>query len=157
MKKLPIYDILKREHEEVTELFAQLHEAKGAKATDLLIQIKLKLVPHSRAEEAVFYSRLLKEKLTGEKVREALEEHKQVDVLLTELEALPTRDANWSAKAHVLADMVGHHVDEEEGEMFPLVRQILSEKEALRVGEEFEEERDRVRQELMRPEQRGAA
>lgn len=153
MKTQPIYEILKREHEEVAEILRRLARARGAEASELLTELKLKLVPHSRSEEAVFYSRLLEERATERKARESLEEHRQVDVLLDELEELPVRDESWSAKAHVLAEMIGRHVDEEEGELFPLARQILDAREAVRIAEQFEGERERVREELTRAEE----
>ncbi|MBZ5708626.1 hemerythrin domain-containing protein [Nannocystis pusilla] len=156
MNKPQIYEILKLEHDEVGELFHQLEEAKGSEAGELLNQIRLKLVPHSRAEEAVFYSRLLEEKTTGDKIRESLEEHRQVDLLLEELDAATTRDADWAAKARVLADMVGHHVDEEEGELFPLAQQVLGAKEAQQLARQYEAERDQIVQSML-GEERGAA
>ena len=156
MNKPQIYEILKREHEEVAELFHELEQAKGKGAGQLLTQIRNKLVPHSRAEESVFYSRLLNEKATGDKIRESLEEHRQVDLLLDELDGTTNRDADWAAKARVLADMVGHHVDEEEGELFPLAQQILGAREAQQLAAQYEAERDQVMQSLL-GEERGAA
>jgi len=156
VNKPQIYEILKREHEEVAELFHELEQAKGKGAGQLLTQIRNKLVPHSRAEESVFYSRLLNEKATGDKIRESLEEHRQVDLLLDELDGTTNRDADWAAKARVLADMVGHHVDEEEGELFPLAQQILGAREAQQLAAQYEAERDQVMQSLL-GEERGAA
>lgn len=144
--QIQIYDILKREHEEVNELLHQLKEAKGNAAEKLFAEIQLKLVPHSRGEETTVYSRLLNEKTASEKIRVSLEEHRQVDVLLEELTEMSPRDEEWSAKVHVLADMVGHHVDEEEGELFPMARAVLSDREAAQIAEEYEQARDEAMQ-----------
>ncbi|PCC67175.1 Hemerythrin HHE cation binding domain-containing protein [Nannocystis exedens] len=146
--KPQIYDILKREHEEVDELLHQLKEAKGNGAQKLFAEVRLKLVPHSRGEETAVYPRLLAAKNASEKTRVSLEEHRQVDVLLEELAGMSPRDDEWTAKVHVLADMVGHHVDEEEGELFPLARAALSDREAAQITEEYERARDEAAQSM---------
>ena len=42
------------------------------------------------------------------------------------------------AKLTVMKDNVEHHVEEEEGEMFPQVRQLFSREELDKLGEELE-------------------
>nr|WP_276599764.1 hemerythrin domain-containing protein [Nannocystis sp. SCPEA4] len=157
VSKPQIYDVLKREHEEVGELFHRLEEAKGLIAHQLFVRLKLKLVPHARAEEAIVYPRLLKADATVEQVLESLEEHKQVDNLIAELDALSPRDERWAPKMKVLADMVGHHVDEEEGELFPRARQILSDREAVELADAYARERDAFIDDMQRADHRGAA
>lgn len=157
MPKPQIYDILHREHEEVSELFHELEEAKGAKALELFTRLKIKLVPHARAEEAVLYPRLLDESNTEDETREGIEEHKQVDHLIAEIDAIGPDHEAWTPKIKVLADMVGHHVDEEEGEMFPLAREVVSDREAEKLAEEYERERDSFVQDLERTAQEDAA
>jgi hemerythrin superfamily protein len=156
MHRPEIYELLIREHEELGELFHELLAAKGKLAAGLLARVRLKLVPHSRAEEAVLYLRLQDDERTAEKVRVSLAEHKQVEALLDELLATSPRDDNWAARARVLADMVGRHVDEEEGELFPLAKRVLDPQEAQRLAAAFETERDRVWEYIL-GEQRGAA
>ncbi|WP_338088906.1 hemerythrin domain-containing protein [Nannocystis pusilla] len=106
-------------------------------------------MPHSRGEESTVYSRLLNEKSASEKIRVSIEEHRQVDVLLEELADMSPRDEEWSAKVHVLADMVGHHVDEEEGELFPMARAVLSAREAAQIAAEYEQARDEAMQAMI--------
>ncbi|MFZ6178153.1 hemerythrin domain-containing protein [Nannocystis pusilla] len=157
MAKPQIYDVLHREHEEVSELFHQLEEAKGAEALELFARLKQKLVPHARAEEAVVYPRFLEEQNAADTTREGIEEHKQVDNLIAELDAMtPDNDGVWKAKIKVLADMVGHHVDEEEGELFPLAKQVVSDREAEQLAEEYARERDSFVEDI-RADQRDAA
>lgn len=157
MTKRTIYDILKREHEEVSELFHELEEAEGAEALALYSQLKLKLVPHAKAEEAVVYPRFLQESQAVDITREGIEEHKQVDHLLAELDGTSTDAENWTAKLKVLADMVGHHVDEEELQMFPLAQQSLSERDAAQLADAYERERDAWIEHMKAAEQRRTA
>lgn len=146
----PIFDLLKRDHDEVSELLHELESAGSRKAQELLGEITRKITAHSRAEESVFYGHLLHNERTRAKILEALEEHKLVDTLLLELDRLQTKDEKFKAKVGVLRDNVGHHVDEEEGELFPLARQIISEEEAVELGQQFLAERERHLRDLSR-------
>jgi len=59
-------------------------------------------------------------------VLEGYEEHAVVKQLLSELDELSKDDETWGAKLKVLQENVEHHVEEEEGEMFPSARKVLS-------------------------------
>ena len=45
-----------------------------------------------------------------------------VDSIMGELERLPVDDETWGAKAKVMIENLRHHIEEEEGEMFPTAR-----------------------------------
>lgn len=143
MKDQPIYDLLKRDHEKVTELLHRAKEARGDEARERLAEITREVTAHARAEEAVFYGHLLHNERTRAKILEGLEEHRLVDALLAELATMQPRDERWPARLDLLADNLGHHIDEEEGELFPLARQILSDREAVEFGRRFAAERER--------------
>ena len=52
-------------------------------------------------------------------MNEAVEEHHLVHVLIKELKKLKPKDGVFQAKFKVLGELVKHHIEEEEGEMFP--------------------------------------
>ena len=147
-KSTPIFDLLKKDHDEVSELLHELEEAGVRKAADLLIEISRKLTAHSRAEESVFYGHLLHNERTRSRILEALEEHKQVDTLLLELDRLQPRDEKFKAKAGVLRENVGHHVDEEEGELFELCQPLFSQREVQDLQRAFLAAKEEQRQAL---------
>ncbi len=81
------------------------------------------LKSHSDAEEKIVYKNSMK--LSGRelhiKVSEGYVEHKIANDLMKKLDKI--EDAmEWSAHANVLAEIVEHHLDEEEEELLPLVR-----------------------------------
>ncbi|MDC0721511.1 hemerythrin domain-containing protein [Nannocystis bainbridge] len=156
MQSPEIYELLAREHEEIVELLHHLAPARGRIAADLLMRIRLKLVPHARAEEAVLYRRLAEDPRTAAQARDSAGEHGQVDALLDEMAAMVPRGDAWAARARVLADLVGRHVEDEQRQLFPLARRVLDPQEAQRLGAAFETERDRVWASIL-GEQRGAA
>ncbi|MFC9872736.1 hemerythrin domain-containing protein [Nocardia salmonicida] len=67
-------------------------------------------------------------------ILESYEEHHVADVLVMELAAMKPRDERFTAKATVLIENVDHHIDEEEEEWFPKVREKLGRKQLQEIG-----------------------
>jgi hemerythrin superfamily protein len=126
--------MLKDDHKAVKALFRKL------KGHDLSVVPKIceELTIHAEIEEQVFYPaiRPLVEELD---VNEAYEEHHVVKLLIGELEAMSAEDENYEAKAVVLMEMVEHHVEEEEGELFPEVREAMSRSDLQDLGMQMED------------------
>ena len=70
-----------------------------------------------------------------DEVLEAVEEHHVVKLLIAELRELDASDETYKAKATVLMENVRHHIEEEEGEMFPAVRSALGRKRLQEIGD----------------------
>ena len=119
--------LLVADHNRVKGLFARYkkaHEAGHTKeAAALADKIIEELRVHTTIEEEVFYPAVhdMSEKL-ADAVDEGVEEHHVVKILLDEIEGLTPGSDEWSAKMTVVMESVEHHVEEEEGEMFPKVR-----------------------------------
>jgi hypothetical protein len=73
-----------------------------------------------------------------EEVLEALEEHHVVKWTLSELDGMDPGDERFTAKVTVLTDLVRHHVEEEEGELFPEVRKAMKRKDLEELAEALE-------------------
>lgn len=72
-------------------------------------------------------------------VRESYEEHEQVKNLLKEMEALVSDSKRFEPKLKVLQENVEHHAEEEEeGKMFPKVRQLFDKTALERLGQELQ-------------------
>ena len=93
---------------------------------DLVQRITEALSVHASIEEEIFYpaARRAVADATGD-VLEALEEHHLVKLTLAELEMMDPSHERYGAKVTVLIENVRHHVEEEEGELFPTVRKAL--------------------------------
>jgi hypothetical protein len=61
-------------------------------------------------------------------VLESYEEHHVADLLVVELSMMKPDDERFTAKTTVLIENVDHHIDEEEKEWFPKVREGLGRK-----------------------------
>ena len=73
---------------------------------------------------------------------EAVEEHHVVDLVLPEIKGTGTDTEQFAAKAKVLKDVVEHHAEEEETEMFPRARKLMGRDELERLGAELVKARE---------------
>jgi hemerythrin-like domain-containing protein len=133
-----IYDVLKKDHEEVKDLLRDLVELDAkADPSSLVEKIRSALVPHSRAEEAVFYNKLRDREPASAKVLHSFREHLEAEGFLRALQVKARFGGDWKSTARDLRNAVEHHIREEEGEVFPLARKVVPEEEAERMAESF--------------------
>ena len=145
------FQLLKEDHQKVSGIFQQIEpttERAEKTRTELFAQLKQELDIHARIEETIFYPSIKRAAETREIVLEGFEEHHVIKMLLKELEAMPVDTEEWAAKIKVLKDNVEHHVEEEEGEMFQKARDVLSEDEINRLGEQMEEMKKQLQQQM---------
>jgi hemerythrin-like domain-containing protein len=140
--------LLKKDHKEIKKVFKQFQDAgdgalktKG-KLVDKMIEL---LTVHTYIENEVMYPRV-RELLPDleDDVLESYEEHHVADVLVMELSMMKPGDERFDAKTTVLIENVTHHIDEEEQEWFPEVRQGLGRKALQEIGAAMEEARKKA-------------
>jgi len=133
-------ELLKEDHQKVKELFDEAEGAEDQKEkTRIFSEIQTELETHARIEETVFYPAMEKHEELKDMVLESIEEHKQVKTLLKEIDNLKADSEKFEPKLAVLMENVEHHAEEEEeGKMFPKVRQIFSKEELEELGQELE-------------------
>jgi len=130
--------MLKQDHTRVKKLFREFERAgDGAKPTRgrIVSQILEELTVHTYLENEVMYPevrRLIPD--LEEDVLESYEEHHVADVLCFELSTMDADDERFEAKTTVLIESVTHHIDEEELEWFPKVREALGRKQLQELG-----------------------
>lgn len=149
MREDNIYTLLKTDHETVSALFEQM-EASEDSATRgrLLVKLKSELLAHAEAEDVVFYQPLKAAETTHDLILEAEEEHRVVSRLLGELERLSAENEKWKARLVVLKELVEHHVEEEEGEMFKKARGIFDSEQERELGRAFLAEKRRLQAQM---------
>ena len=132
--------LLKADHEKVRTLLGQFENATGARREKLRVQIDRELKVHTQIEEEIFYpaDREAARKKDDQKLYyEALEEHHVVDLVLPEMNDGENNE-ELKAKAKVLKELVEHHADEEEKDMFPRAKKLLSKDELRALGEQMQ-------------------
>jgi hemerythrin superfamily protein len=132
--------LLKEDHKTVKTLFEKAEETEDQKKKEEIFEdIKTELETHARIEETVFYPAMEKHQELKDMVLEAIEEHKQVKTLLREIDNLKSDSEKFEPKLKVLMENVEHHAEEEEeGKMFPKVREIVDRKALEELGQELE-------------------
>jgi len=139
--------MLKKDHEVVSGYFEQVKANEDRDHRSTFEKIKFELDGHTHVEETIFYPYLLK---VGDKeleriVREGIEEHRQVKLFLSELVDLDGDSEEFLAKLKVLIEDVEHHVEEEEGEMFPMVEDQVEREVLVTMREQMEAEKQTFR------------
>lgn len=136
-------DLLKEDHDKVDRLFQKVKANEDADHKDTFEQIRSELDVHTHIEEAIFYPKLKEEGDEELKkiVLEGIEEHHQVKIFLRELASLVDESEKFQPKLKVLMEDVGHHVQEEEGQMFPMIREQFDEYTLQMLGQEMEKEK----------------
>jgi hemerythrin superfamily protein len=139
--------ILRDDHKEVRALFREFEKSTTTKARKGSIVKKVieLLTVHTYIENEVMYPqvRQLLPELEDD-VLESYEEHHVADVLVMELAALGPGDERFEAKTTVLIENVRHHMEEEEQDWFPKVREGLSRTQLRELGDQLLEAKKRA-------------
>ncbi|WP_104202738.1 hemerythrin domain-containing protein [Billgrantia saliphila] len=137
-------DLLKEDHDKVRDLLEQLvntTERAEKKRPDLLAKIEKEMQVHTQIEEEIFYPAFKKAsgKENDKMYYEAHEEHRAVeDLVLPDLKKTDPGGTQFSGRAKVLKELIEHHAEEEEEEMFPQARKTMSERELEELGEKMQ-------------------
>jgi hemerythrin superfamily protein len=129
--------LLTEDHRTVEQLFADYERGlQGPEAKRQVVdQIIRELSVHAAIEDAYLYPEVRKALGEGgELVDEGLHEHQEVKETLAALEDMDPADAAYDRKVASLIADVRHHVQEEEGEMFPKLRAALSAEQLTDIG-----------------------
>lgn len=147
--------LLKEDHKEIRKLFTDFenagenaHKTKG-KIVHRIIEL---LTVHTYLENEIMYPRV-RELLPAleEDILESYEEHHVADVLVMELYGMQPEHERFDAKTTVLIENVRHHIEEEEDEWFPKVREGLGRKQLQEIGEEMLEAKKTAPREPSQP------
>jgi len=140
-------DLLESQHREVEKLFQKFEKtSSGEEKISLFEEIADKLAIHAAIEEHHFYP-AVKEKRTKDILLESLEEHLSIKRTIADLLKLDVDDEHFDAKMTVLKEEVQHHVGEEEKDLFPKVKKILSADELAALEQEMVAEQAELEEE----------
>ena len=118
--------MLRQDHKKVEGLFRKFEQAKERDAKRRVAEQAMdELEVHTRVEEEVFYPAVKKAIESSELIDEAKKEHQEAKSLISQLKKTTSRDGgestDFEAKFGQLMEAIKHHVEEEEGDMFPEV------------------------------------
>ncbi len=147
---MQIYEALKNDHKKVKQLLAELVELSedaGNRRSKLISQIRDELIPHSRAEEAVFYNSLRAIDSAKDVVMHGYQEHIEAETALRMLQVRDKIDTEWRTTANKLRESVLHHIEEEESTIFTVAQQLFTKQEAEMMAVAFEKLKPEIKEE----------
>jgi hemerythrin superfamily protein len=132
--------MLTDDHRKVEALFQQFEgEADPVRRRDVGERIMAELTLHAECEETYFYPAVRNATPGAEELtEESLKEHQQVKDTIGQIETMQPEDSGYVPAMQRLKQLVQHHVQEEEGEMFPKVSGALGEDRLAKIGEQIE-------------------
>jgi hemerythrin superfamily protein len=135
-----IFHHLANEHAQVSTMMksiAQSSEGSTARE-DVFDEMCPALLAHAHAEEKEFYPVLRRFSELDQLVSRSLQEHKQIESYLEQLEAGDKNTKSWLELFERLVRAVEAHVDLEENQLFPKANELLSAEQAKQVYERYE-------------------
>src|SRR5437667_3481487 len=161
--------LLKKDHGTVRQLLKRLEsstENGRGDSGELLRQVENELKIHKQIEEELFYPAYRDAVQSEEDQKlyyEAFEEHHVVDLVMPEIKSSRKNSDEFAAKAKVLKDLVEHHAEEEETEMFPKARKAMGAAELRELGMRLKERKEELAggftgriQKMLQPKRRAA-
>ncbi|CAO3362544.1 hemerythrin domain-containing protein [Azospirillum melinis] len=138
-----IFARIKTDHDTIRSLLEKTEKANGS-GRAVFEELQRELWAHSKVEEGVFYASLKKVKEAKSETVEGLNEHHLINGLLDELNAMKTTDSGWKEKLQVLGELVRHHLDEEEEELFEEAKEALDDDRAAELGSAYAERKTHI-------------
>jgi iron-sulfur cluster repair protein YtfE (RIC family) len=138
-----IITLLKEQHDETRKTLEALSKTteRGLKIrSELLVKLERDLSHHMTLEEELFYpcfKGAVERKKDKKIFYEAKEEHHAAEKVLRDLSHTEIGSLAFGGKAKVLRELVEHHMNEEEKEMFPLAKEMMSQEELTELGEKL--------------------
>ncbi|WP_350576213.1 hemerythrin domain-containing protein [Pseudomonas sp. HY2-MNA-CIBAN-0224] len=136
-------DLLKADHEKVKGILSQLSESTDRavkKRTELLEKLELEVSIHTQLEEEILYPayKAAGGKAEAEMYYEAKEEHRTVDSLvLPDLKDTDPTSPEFAGRVKVIKELLEHHIEEEETDMFPHAKKILGKAKLDELGDQM--------------------
>ncbi|MBS4538622.1 hemerythrin domain-containing protein [Clostridium sp. D2Q-11] len=146
-----ILEEIKKEHDQYRDLLEELADTDRRHTNERkekFEELRREVKAHHEAEEHTLFERLQKEEEAKFEVLESIEEHHVLEDLLKKIEDTAEDDETWGPKLQVLKEILEHHMDEEEDEVFEKSKDLLSDDELESLREDFEskksEEKDKM-------------
>jgi hemerythrin-like domain-containing protein len=135
--------MLKQDHEKAKQMFAKIQEASGEERGKLWAKLKPELKVHEQIEEAGLYGPVARDAGSKDKALKEWEGHHHEEVgeaeaLIEEISALEPSDEEWLDKVLELQEALEHHIEEEEGEIWPKIQKVWDRTKLEQAGAQME-------------------
>ena len=133
--------LLKQDHDKARQMFAQILEAEPEQRAGLWNQLKPELELHEQLEEAALYGPVAQsaqdDRLAAYESHHR-EEVAEAETLIEEITRLKATDDEWLDKVEELQETLEHHIEDEEGEIWPRIQQTWDRAKLAEAGRTIE-------------------
>jgi hemerythrin superfamily protein len=145
---MDIYSYLQNDHQKVTNLLEKILSTDDvAKRRTLFNEVKQLLLLHAETENATFYKTLKTFDLTKARIEHAEDEHAEIKEFFAKLSSGEFNTPEWIEQLGELKQVITHHVEEEEGEIFEKAKQVLTQQQANQLAADM----DSLKQKQLEP------
>ena len=144
-----VLEEIKKEHEDFKNLITQIENSDGERKKELFKDLYAKIKGHHEAEEHIVFPDIkTKSENDGkETVMEMIEEHSLGAYQFSVIQKTSIDNETWDAKFSVLKEVLTHHMDEEEKELFKQARKVLTKTELEEKYDPFEKTQEKYEKE----------
>jgi hemerythrin superfamily protein len=131
-------EALEKDHARIRSLFSNIESTDNPQELDDNFE-KLSniLTIHAEAEEQVLYPEASNCEGTAELIDQGRQEHDKGDQMVLEIKSTSPNESEFKEKVRELQEFMLKHLDEEESDLFPRVRQCMSDKKLEQLGTEL--------------------
>ena len=145
---MKVFELIEKDHKLQRELMNEIAKTEGdseeRRAT--FARFRDEYRAHALAEEQAFYSALMEDPAGTDKARHSVAEHKQA---LDLLESINDRDMStgaWLQEFRKFHHDNEHHMEEEEADVFPQGKKVLSDKQLNAMAADFQQRKEEALQ-----------
>ena len=136
---------LEKDHDRIRSLFVEVEGTVDPhELQDSFDKLGNLLTIHAEAEEQVLYPEARNCEGTAELIDQGHHEHDKGDQMVLVIKSLSPNESEFKAKVRELQEFMLNHLDEEENELFPRVRQCMSDKKLEQLGNQLRETKANV-------------
>lgn len=137
-------ELLEQDHRTVEQLFEEYRTSQDPAIAE---QICMELEVHATIEEQVVYPVVKRDVPEGQELEEeAHQEHDEVKALIQQVMQAGFDDPSVPQLMQQIEEGVTHHVEEEESEMFPKLRETLEGGELTELGDKLQQAKQKEMQ-----------
>src|SRR5262245_31779418 len=134
---------LKKEHETAKRAFAEIQAASAEQRGPLWAKLAPELKVHEQMEEAALYGPVAREVGSRDETLTDWEElhHEEVaeaEALIEEIDGLDPTDDEWLENVQELRQALEHHIQQEEGDIWPRIQGVWDEAKLEDAGQKME-------------------
>ncbi|SNB47499.1 hemerythrin domain-containing protein [Geobacter sp. DSM 9736] len=139
-----LFELLKKDHRLVEQLMDKLVEGDEEQRQEVFERLNSSLTQHMQLEEKYFYPLIKDEESMQELVEDALHEHQETKKLLQKLNKTSMNSDQWMETLEQMQEGVLHHVEDEEEQIFPQCKEVLSDAQLKQIFQQVKEEKEQL-------------